>query len=140
MIISPFSTLMALALLCQATKGSSFEELRNAMHVNGTKAEIVDCFHEYFGLVQKSAGQSELMIGNQVFVMEGYQLKADFQEIAIKKFSSGVQLVNFSNSIETAQTINRFVEEKTKEKITELVKPEMFGSSDLVFLANTIYF
>lgn len=130
MIISPFSTLMALALLCQATEGNSFEELRKVMH---------DQFHKYYGLVQKSAGESEFLIGNQVFVMEGYQLQADFQEIAVNKFSSGVESMNFANTFETAQKINQFVKEKTKEKIKEIVKPDIFDRFDRVFFVNVIY-
>lgn len=139
MVISPFSTVIALALLCQATDRSSFDELRNVMHLNGTKAEIGEQFHQYYNLVQKSAGQSELIIANQVFIMDGYQLRADFQEIAVNKLYSGVESVNFANATETAQTINQFVKEKTKEKIKEAVKPGMFGHLDRVFMINVIY-
>lgn len=139
MIISPFSTLMALALLCQATEGNSFEELRKVMHLSGNKSAIIDQFHKYYELAQKSAGESEFMIGNQVFVMEGYQLQADFQEIAVNKFSSGVESVNFANGFETAQRINQFVKEKTKAKIKEIVKPDIFDSLDRVFFVNVIY-
>lgn len=139
MIISPFSILMALALLCQATEGNSFEELRKVMHLSSTKAEIVDQFHKYYSLVQKSAEESELMICNQIFVMEGYQLNEDFEEIAMNKFFSGVESVNFTNTFETAQIINQYVKEKTKEKIKEVAKPDNFDRYDRIFLVNVIY-
>lgn len=130
---------MALALLCQATEGNSFAELRQVMHLNGTKATIADQFHDYYGLVPNSAGQSEFMISTQIFVMDGYQLKANFHEIAVNKFFSGVESVNFTNTVETAQKINQFVKEKTKEKIKEVVKFDTFDHLDRVFLVNVIY-
>lgn len=140
MIISPFSAAMALSLLSQATEGRTFEEVRKGLHLSGDKATIADQFHQYYGLLQKSAGQSELLIANRIYVQQGHQLKEHFQEVATAKFfSGGTESVDFMNGNDTAKTINQFVKEKTKKKIDKIVEPENFGESSRVFLVNAIY-
>lgn len=108
MIISPFSVAMALLFLSQATNGHIFEEIRNGLHLNIDKAAIADQFQQYHGLIQKSAGQSELMIAYRIYVQQGFQLNTDFQEVAVKKYFPGVE---FARQNETAEIINQFVKE-----------------------------
>lgn len=130
---------MALSLLSQATNGTTFDELRTGLHLNMDKITIADQFHQYYGLVEKSARQSKLIVANQIFVQQEIPIKTDFQEMATKKFFSGVELVNFGRNIDTANTINNYVKRKTNEKIQEIVQPEMFDDHTFVFLLNTIY-
>lgn len=138
-IISPFSVAMALSLLSQATNGTTFDEIRTGLHLNMDKITIADQFHQYYGSVEKSAGQSKLMIANQIFVQQVIPLNTDFQEVAIKQFFSGIESVNFRSNVDTANTINNYVKRKTNEKIQEIVQPEMFDDRTVVFLVNTIY-
>lgn len=53
---------------------------------------------------------------------------------------SRVDSVNFANNYEASRTINNFVENKTKGKIRELIKPNMLNADTRVVLVNAIYF
>lgn len=139
MIISPFSVAMALSLLSQATNGTTFEELRKGLHLNIDKAAIAEKFHQYHGLLVKSAGESEFIVANRIFIQQEYELRTEFKEVATKQFFSSVQSLNFKDAIDAARTINQFVKEKTKNKIAELVQPEIFVEYSRAFLANVIY-
>lgn len=130
---------MALTLLSQAANGKTYEELRKGLYLNSDKAVVADQFHDVFKLIEKSAGRSKLIIANQVFLQQGCQLNKDFQEIAVNKFNSGVQSVNFVESNKTKQIINSFVEEKTNGKIKEFATNLNFGESTRLFLVNSIY-
>lgn len=129
---------MLLTLLSLGTDGKTFDELKKGLYLNGNKTIVADQYHEFDQLIRKSAGESELLIANQIYVMQKYQLKEDFKEIAVKKFASGVESVNFAQSNETAQIINRFVEQKTKQKIRNFVKSSMFNGNTRTFLVNAI--
>lgn len=75
--MSPFSLAMALGLLSQGTNGLTFDELRTGLHLKDLdKKSIADQFHQYYRLLDKSAGQSELMVANQIYVQQGYELKS----------------------------------------------------------------
>lgn len=139
-VISPFSTAFALSLFSQATNGQTFEELQKGLHLNSDKAKIADRFHEYFELVQKSAGGSELLIANHIYVKNDHELKADFQEVADKVFHSGVEKLDFMESADAAKVINQFVDEKTKGNIKTIVKPGMFNQNTSVVLVNAVTF
>lgn len=89
LIISPFSMATALALLSQGTNGTTYEQLRKVLYLNSDKTVVADQFHEYFGLIKKSAGQSELMVANQIYLQQRYQLKEKFQKTAVNKFFAG---------------------------------------------------
>lgn len=140
-IVSPLSVATALALLSQATDGHTFEELQNGLHLTGyDKSAVANHFPKYFEQLQNNAGDSTLSIVNQIYVQQGYQLNENFRETAAKKFSSGVDSVNFSDSSKSAEIINHFVEERTHERIKDLIKPDMLDSDTRVILVNAIYF
>lgn len=130
---------MALTLLSQVANGITYEELRKGLYLNSDKAVVADQFHDVFKLIEKSAGQSKLIIANQVFLQQEYQLNKDFQEIAVNKFNSGVQSVNFRETNETKQFINSFVAKKTNGKVKEFVTQLTFDENTRLFLVNSIY-
>lgn len=129
----------ALAFLSQATDGTTFEELKNGLHLNVEKSSLADQYLNYYGLLQKGAGNATLFVANQLFVQEGYKLNKNFPEIAVKKFMSGIESVDFTKSNETAEIINRFVEEKTQNKIKNLLKSDSINKDSRVVLVNAIY-
>lgn len=76
----------SLTLLSDAANGTTYEQLRKHLYLNGKKSVVADQFHEYVESIKKSAGQSELMIINQLYVKEGVQLNPNFQKVAADKF------------------------------------------------------
>lgn len=110
------------------------------MNLGSDKAMSANNFHDYYGMLEKSVGKSTLSIANQIYVMTGYKINQQFKEVAIKKFLSGIESLNFADAAPSARTINKFVENKTKDKIKDLVKPDMLDASTRVVLVNAIYF
>lgn len=94
------------------------------------------------GGVAKSyqAANSPVSIANKVYVMNGYTIKQQFHEIATKSFDSETESVNFAESAPTAQKINGWVEDKTKNKIKDLIDPSLLDDLTRMVLVNAIYF
>lgn len=130
----------ALTLLSQATEGNTFEQLKKGLYLNENKTITGNQFYELSRLLQSSVGQSTLSIANQIYVQQNYSLNKNFLEVAVQKFSSGIDSVNFANRIETAKIINNFVKEKTHDKIKDLINPDVLDPNILVVLINAIYF
>lgn len=129
----------ALALLSQAANGNTFEELASGLHVKGNKSNVANEYLGYNGLLQKSAGNAIMSIANQLYVHKNYSLNKIFQKVAVEKFLSGVESVDFSKPNKTAEIINHFVEEKTHNKINNLIDPNSLDTDSRIVLVNAIY-
>lgn len=140
MIISPLSVSSVLALLSQGANGNTFAELNRGLHLDGNKIASANQFQEYYGLLDKSIGGSNLSIASKIYVQNGHSVKKEFRDVAVEKFSAGVESLDFAKSVESAQAINQFVEEKTNNHIKDLIQPDMISSDTRMVLANAIYF
>lgn len=127
-------------LLSQAAHGTTFEQIRTGLRVKAEKTTAANQFHEYYGLLQRDAGASILSIANHIYVQQGYTLKKNFQEEAVQNFGSGIDTLNFANKIESARQINQLVEEKTNQKIKDLIKSDMLDADSRVVIVNAVYF
>lgn len=130
----------ALALLAQGSSGKTFEELKTRLHLNNDKIAAANQFVEHREALLKNIGESTLSIANRIYIQQGQQLKKDFKEMAVSKFESDVEPLNFAESEKSAQIINTFVEEKTNGKIKTLFKPDQLTSDTRSVLVNAIYF
>lgn len=138
MIVSPWSVAMALSLLSQVTNGNSYEEIRKVLRLNNDKRVVANQFRDYYDLIQKSVGDSQLLVANRIFVQQDNKLKKDFQNEASEKFFSSIEPVDYKSN-NTAKTINQSIKEKTYEKITEIVKSEDFANDTDLVLINAVW-
>lgn len=122
----------------QGTNGVTFDELRKGLYLNSNKSILVDQYHELDQLIHKSANDSELSIANKIYLKNEYELKKDFEEMAVNKFSSGIESVDFGRRNETAEKINRFIEEKSRQPIRNGVDPQILNEYTRFILINTI--
>lgn len=139
MVISPYSVANALVLLSQAANGKSSDELQSQLHITSDKSLNADLYAVYYSLLTRSAGNATLTHANQIYLQQGYLLKKQFQDVATDQLSSGVSVVDFSKSSETAAIINQFVEEKTHNKIKNLIDSKLLSSASRVVLINAVY-
>lgn len=140
MIISPFSIATALTLLSQASNGATFEELRNGLRLSGDRNAAANEYLQKYSQLRKGAGNATLSVANQIYVQKGHQIKKEFKAVAIDKFASNVETVNFANKEDTAEIINRFVANKTNNRIKDLIKAESIDADARVILINAIHF
>lgn len=123
----------------QGTNGVTFDELRKGLYLKSNKSIVVDQYHELDQLIHKSANESELFIEDiKIYLKNEYELKKDFEEMAVNKFSSGIELVDFERRNETAEKINRFVEEKMRQPLRNGVDPQILNEYTRFILINTI--
>uniref|UniRef100_A0AC35F3X2 Serpin domain-containing protein n=1 Tax=Panagrolaimus sp. PS1159 TaxID=55785 RepID=A0AC35F3X2_9BILA len=79
-------------------------------------------------------------IANGIFVSENVSLVPEFEELILNSFDAKIQSTNFAETEKAVEEINKFVSEKTKENIKEIVTAEdIFGKTSLI-LVNAIHF
>ncbi|XP_055533855.1 serine protease inhibitor 42Dd-like isoform X4 [Wyeomyia smithii] len=138
-VISPFSISTCLSFAAMGAGGITADELFSALKY-GNSAEKVNVAESYGNILANLSTNKSLKIANKMYVMERYSLKSDFHEIAVKKFQSEAENINFAENIKAAKTINTWVEQKTNNKIHDLISPDALDDYTRMVLVNAIHF
>lgn len=141
--MSPYSVSAALMLLLLGTDGDTKTELETALNLQGQTGSSA---HEgYNSLQNKLCSISEngvlVAIANRLFSKLGVDLKTNFTDAALKYYGSEVQLMDFENKAEEARIqINSWIEKQTRDKIKDLLTPNLLTKDTMMVLTNAIYF
>lgn len=139
-IVSPLSVSSALGLLLQGSEGSTFDQLKQALHVGNDKSATANKFFDHRETLEHNAGKASFSIANGIYVQQGDQLSKNFQDVAVSMFKSGVESLNFADAEKSAETINRFVEKNSNGKIKDLIKSDQLNADIHSFLVNAVHF
>lgn len=139
-IMSPYSVATALALLSAGAKGASFEEIKASLHLSGDQKAIADSFSESSTELRSKVGEALLEIANKLYLKNGVEINPEYKDIALQKFNSELEAINFAESTQSADKINYWVEEKTNKRIQNLISPSDLNADTQLVLVNAIYF
>jgi serpin B len=144
LFLSPYSISTALAMTYAGAKGQTEKQMAEALCFAPMKNEQ---FHKVFGEIIKqlnSAGEKdgyELVVANALWEQKDYKFLPEYLSLVKTKYEGNLEEVDFKTQAEAVRkTINTWVENKTKDKIKELIKPGMLDSATRLVLTNAIYF
>lgn len=131
--ISPASVALALAMTLGGANGTTAEAMRRVMklegmdtsEINGRNKALIDHF-------DAAHHDIEVSIANSLWLLPDFPFHRDFVEKSTTFFSADV-----FNELD-AEKINKWVNEKTREKIQNIV--EEIRPDDIAYLVNAIYF
>jgi serpin B len=143
LFFSPYSISMALAMTYAGARGNTAEQMSKVLHFNLQGETLHDAF---FGLQNSintisAEGRCQFFVANALWGQEGYPFVPSFMELVKEKYSAGISSLDFIKRTEDSRlVINNWVEEKTQNKIKELLKPGVLDSMARLVLTNAIYF
>lgn len=141
--LSPFSIGSALAMTYIGAAGDTAKQMRDVLHFD-VEDEVL---HNNFSKLIKSLNQPnekyQLSIANSMWAQDGYPFLEEFISKVQKYYESGLNYVDFVDTAkreEARKKINRWVEERTNEKIKDIIKPDDIDELTRLILTNAIYF
>lgn len=143
LFLSPFSISTALAMTYAGARGNTETQMAETLHFSLSQERLHPAFLTLMQGLQADSARSgyELSVANALWGQEGYKFHEAFIDITKNYYEAGFKEVDFVKNIEsTRQTINRWVEGKTKDKIKELIKPGILTELTRLVLTNAIYF
>jgi serpin B len=148
--ISPFSISCALAMTYAGARGETAAQVAKAMHFNLPPGKLHPAFHGLFADLynrnDSAAGPEggrpvELLTANALWTQSGQRILPEFQKLIESNYEGGLFPVDFRQApAATREYINHWVEEQTKGKIKDLLKPQNIDAKTVVILTNAIYF
>ncbi|XP_035235556.1 alpha-1-antitrypsin-like isoform X2 [Anguilla anguilla] len=137
---SPLSVSVALAALSLGARGKTHQQLFEGLGFNSTditEEEVNQAFqHIHHNLNEKT--DVDLSLGNALFIGQDFKPRPEFLESMKLYYLSEGFSTDFSNTEQAKEQINKYVDEKTKGKITQLV--EEVDPLTVMYIINYIYF
>ncbi|XP_041447695.1 uncharacterized protein LOC111067338 [Drosophila obscura] len=145
-VFSPSSIRTALAMAYMGSEGTTEEELKKTLSLEGAdKNEVAQGFAQLLAkgqnpIIPEGRFQSQFSYANRIYVAEKFVLDQAYQGLVGKYFNAPAENVNFGDSVKVSQKINSWVEEKTHHLIKDLVSPDSLTPDTAAILINAIYF
>jgi serine protease inhibitor len=143
LFFSPYSISMALAMTYAGARGKTERQMAEALHFSLPQEKLHAAFYGLQAVMGEvhEKGNVELLIANSLWPHKAYPFRQKFLELARRNYKTSIAALDYVRKTEEArQTINRWVEEKTKGNIQELIKPGVLAELTRLVLANAIYF
>jgi len=140
LIFSPLSATTALAMVQVGAKGNSFDQLSAVTFLPKEVKLVADGFLELVPVL-KSGENSILEVANGVFIQKDFAVVKEFLEIMEKHFKSNTANLDFiGDKGSSVAHINKWVDEKTRQKIKDLITEDMINQDTALVLVNAVYF
>ena len=142
LFFSPISVSAALAMTYAGAKGDTATQMNAVLHFPFSREKLhpaYGAFLEHLGAIQEN-GNVQLGIANSLWPKEGFRLLENYTDLLRGTYGVDVTPVDYSQSEAARKTINGWVEEKTRGKITNLIPPGVFTPDTRLTLVNAVYF
>ncbi|MGC8979739.1 serpin family protein [Caldisericum sp.] len=143
---SPFSISSAIAMVYEGAKGKTAEEIRSVFHFPSDNTVLRESYQNIFNIINRGSTLNEkdivykLNTANALWVQKDYKLLGSYVSLITKYYNGEIQNLDFINNVKQAvTTINTWVENKTANRIKNLVSEDVVKSAKMV-LTNAIYF
>jgi serpin B len=143
LFFSPYSISTALAMTCGGARGETAKQMTRVLHFDLPERKLAPAFADMeSGLnAVQAAGHVRLAVADSLWPQAGYKFRQSYLDLCGKYYGASIRQVDYVGHREGArQTINRWVEAKTNDKIVDLLQPGMLSPATRLVLVNAIYF
>jgi serpin B len=138
---SPYSIATALAMTYEGAKGQTAEEMQSVLHFPENDIVRRSSYARIHNLMNKRDKGYQLNTANAFWANGGYPFLQDYTNVLKKYYASEANNLDFVKETEKSrQTINTWVEDKTNNKIKDLIPPNAINPDTRLVLTNAIYF
>lgn len=142
LFFSPYSISTALAMTYAGARGNTAAQMAQALRFVLPQALL----HPAFAALEAklagigSKGQIQLKVANALWPQRSYPFLEAFLALVKQHYGVLITPVDYGAAETARRTINAWVEEKTQQKIMDLIPPNLLTSRTRLVLTNAIYF
>ncbi|XP_077077731.1 leukocyte elastase inhibitor-like isoform X6 [Siphateles boraxobius] len=138
---SPVSISSALAMVSLGARGNTAAQMIKKCPEEKPEDQIHSSFNKFMNELNKPGVPYALSLANRLYGEQSYQFVEKFLNDAKSYYEAGLEKVDFKNESEAARVnINKWVVEKTQEKIKDLLPQGAIDGMTKLVLVNAIYF
>ena len=141
LFFSPESVSSALAMTYAGARSDTAEEMAKTLHFTLPPDRLHPAMGALLTGLNAQHDAYQLSVANALWAGQDYKFLDAFLKLTASNYGAGVNRVDFKGAPEAARlTINQWVEDKTANKIKDLLKPGMVTPLTRLVLTDAIYF
>lgn len=141
LFFSPYSISTALAMTYAGARGQTATEMANVLHLTLEQERLHSAFTALISGLNTSARVYQLIIANRLWGQKGYGFLDTFLKTTQNHYGAKLEQVDFAGATEQTRTaINHWVEQKTQQKVQNLIREHILNQDTKLVLINAIYF
>lgn len=142
LFFSPESISTALGMVYAGARGDTASEIAKALHFTLPQDQV---FPAMAALLQQLAagakgGEYQLNLANGLWIQKNLPLLPSFSHLVKDNYGAQFDRVDFHDPERARTIVNKWVEEQTAGKITDLLPKDAVDAMTRLVLANAIYF
>ncbi|MFA5003475.1 MAG: serpin family protein [Methanolinea sp.] len=138
---SPWSISSALAITYEGARNTTADEIRSVFHFPSSYDTLRQGYMELSNGLNSGNSGVTLNTANALWAEKTYQFLPEYITTADQYYGAKTTNLDFvTKPEESRQIINQWVEEKTKDKIKDLIPEGGIDSSTVLAITNAIYF
>ncbi|MBN2127363.1 MAG: serpin family protein [Candidatus Diapherotrites archaeon] len=138
---SPYSISTALGMTFEGAKGQTAEEMREVFHFIENEKNRKESTAILYNKLNKGNEKIKLSTANALWAQKDYVFLQEYFDLIEKYYAGKVTNLDFINKTEESRkTINSWVEQKTNNKIKDLIPQGSITGDTKLVLTNAIYF
>jgi len=143
LFFSPASISTALAMTLAGASGDTATEMAKTLHVQMPKEQLDEAMSGLLASWKTSDKKAgfKLQVANRLWAQSGEQFLPAFLAVTRDDYGAELARLDFVTQAEQArQTINKWVEDQTAKKITDLIPSAALLKAARLVLTNAVYF
>ena len=141
LFFSPYSISSALAITYEGARGTTADEIQKVLHLPRNDTLRREGFSDLNAALNRGDANYTLRTANALWAEKTYPFLPEYIDTAGRWYEANATNLDFAGNPEASrQTINRWVEEQTEEKIKDLLPPGSVDSMTALVITNAIYF
>lgn len=143
LFLSPYSISNAFGMCYAGARGNTAAEMKTTLRFNLADDRLHPAFAKLIGQLNAEGKKRpfQLTVANRLWGQKDYGFLPEFSKIGQDHYGAGLEEVDYVGATEAARLkINGWVEEKTKDKIKDLIPKGVLNDLTRLVLTNAIYF
>ncbi len=141
LFFSPESISTALAMTYAGARGDTASEMAKTLHFTLPPQRLHPAMGALLSDLNAAHNGYQLRVADALWAQQGYTFLDDFLKVTKSDYGAGFNQVDFKSAAEAARlTINNWVQQKTQNKIVNLISPGALKPDTRLVLTNAIYF
>jgi serpin B len=137
---SPYSIFVALSMAYEGARGNTATEMQNVLKFLQNDSATLGSFGRIYNLLNQNQQGYTVSTANAFWAHEDYEFLLGYLGLLQNFYMAEANELDFAQNIEAAELINNWIENKTQDKIKDMIPADALSDLTKLVLTNAIYF